>query len=346
MMRGCNSGLRTLHAMAAAPQTQYAQSGDLSIAYQTSARGRSTCSSSRASSRTSSSCGTCPRRRTCSGGSRASVGYRVRQAGDRLLGPHPGHGERRRPDGRPAGGGRRGRASSRRTSSGSPKADRWPCCSRSTFPERVRSLVLWGTFARRRGRPTTRTGSIPRWWTRSSRTSAPSGEPGTRSKGSGRHRRSRLPDLARYERQTASPGAAATILRHNVNMDVRHALGAVPVPTLVVHRTGDPIVPFRAGRVPRSAHPRCELNVLPGEFHVAAISVKTMMPSTSIEEFVTGAPVRRDDDVDRVLKTVLFTDIVDSTAQASELGDRAWRTCSNSTTRTRPTRSRRSAASS
>src|SRR4029450_9138832 len=57
-----------------------------------------------------------------------------------------------------------------------------------------------------------------------------------------------LDKLARYERQTASPGAAATILHHNVNMDVRHALNAVRVPTLIVHRRDDPIVPVAAGR--------------------------------------------------------------------------------------------------
>ena len=60
--------------------------------------------------------------------------------------------------------------------------------------------------------------------------------------------------LARFERQTASPGAAAEILHHNVNMDVRYALGAVRVPTLVVHRTGDPIVSVQPRAIPRRPH--------------------------------------------------------------------------------------------
>jgi class 3 adenylate cyclase len=133
-------------------------------------------------------------------------------------------------------------------------------------------------------------------------------------------------NLARYERQTASPGAAATILRHNVGMDVRHALGAVQVPTMVVHRTHDPIVPFRAGEYLAQHIRDAELTELPGAFHVAGSVGDDDDVFDAIEEFVTGAPVRRDHDVDRVLKTVLFTDIVDSTAQASELGDKAWRT--------------------
>ena len=131
---------------------------------------------------------------------------------------------------------------------------------------------------------------------------------------------------ARYERQTASPGAAATILRHNVQMDVRHALGALRMPTLVVHRTGDPIVPVGAGRYLARHINGAHLVELPGDFHVGGVPGDDDDILDAIEEFVTGAPVvERDDDVDRVLMTVLFTDIVDSTARASEMGDKAWR---------------------
>src|SRR5215213_2993409 len=197
----------------------------------------------------------------------------------------------------------------------------------TTFPERVRSLTLWGTFARclwapdyERGLDAALTDAFvedikQKWGTGH----ALAGFLGANAAEDG------FTDLARYERQTASPGAAASILHHNINMDVRHALGAVQVPTLVIHRDHDPIVPLGAGEYLADNIRGAELTVLPGAFHVAGIPGGDDDAFDAIEEFVTGAPVRRDDDVDRVLKTVLFTDIVDSTRQAAELGDRAWR---------------------
>jgi pimeloyl-ACP methyl ester carboxylesterase len=196
----------------------------------------------------------------------------------------------------------------------------------TTFPERVRSLVLWGTFARSLWAPDYERGLDPelvaafiedvrsKWGTGR----ALQGFLGSFDEG-------KLPELARYERQTASPGAAASILTHNVNMDVRHALNAVQVPTLVIHRRNDPIVPFAAGQYLAEHIPDAQLTELPGAFHVAGTPGDDDDVFDAIEEFITGAPVRRQQDVDRGLKTVLFTDIVDSTAQASQLGDRAWR---------------------
>jgi class 3 adenylate cyclase len=134
-----------------------------------------------------------------------------------------------------------------------------------------------------------------------------------------------LPELARYERQTASPGAAATILRHNVNMDVRYALGAVRQPTLVVHRAGDPIVPVAQAHHLADHIADARLCVVPGDFHVGREPGDEDPILDAIAEFVTGAAVPREVDIDRVLMTVLFTDIVDSTARASSMGDRAWR---------------------
>jgi pimeloyl-ACP methyl ester carboxylesterase len=197
----------------------------------------------------------------------------------------------------------------------------------SMFPERVQSLVLWGTFARTLWVPDYEDGLDPalvdafiedvraKWGT------------GQALRGFlGGVDDARLSEVARYERQTASPGAAATILRHNVEMDVRHALSALQAPTMVVHRTGDPIVPVRAGRYLQRHIRDARLVEVPGAFHVGGNAGDDDDALDVVLEFITGAPVRRDDDVDRVLKTVLFTDIVDSTAQASNLGDRAWRT--------------------
>jgi class 3 adenylate cyclase len=96
------------------------------------------------------------------------------------------------------------------------------------------------------------------------------------------------------------------------------------VPTLIVHRAGDPIVPVTAGQYLARHIRDARYTELPGNFHVAGRAGDDDDVFDAIEEFVTGAPAVHDD-VDRVLMTVLFTDIVDSTQRASQLGDRAWR---------------------
>lgn len=195
----------------------------------------------------------------------------------------------------------------------------------TAFPERVRSLVLWGTFARGLRGPDFDIGLNPeltekfidfiraQWGTgHALETFLGQVDPDT------------LDLLARYERQTASPGAAAAILHHNVHMDVRHALPSIQAPTLVVHRTGDPIVPARQGRYLAEAIAGARLAELPGDFHVGGTPGSDDDVIDAIAEFATGAPVPRAVDVDRVLMTVLFTDIVDSTARAAAMGDKAW----------------------
>ncbi|MFO7591929.1 MAG: adenylate/guanylate cyclase domain-containing protein [Acidimicrobiia bacterium] len=195
----------------------------------------------------------------------------------------------------------------------------------ASFPERVRSLVLWGTFARLLWAPDYEDG-LPqepvdafiddikaKWGTGHALTGFLT-------------ETDDIAGQARYERQTASPGAVHTILHHNVRMDVRHALGALRMPTLVVHRTGDPIVPAGAGRYLARHIDGAQLVEVPGDFHVGGVPGQDDDILDSIEEFVTGAPVLHEaDDVDRVLMTVLFTDIVDSTQRASDMGDKAWR---------------------
>ncbi|MGO9856619.1 MAG: alpha/beta fold hydrolase [Acidimicrobiales bacterium] len=197
----------------------------------------------------------------------------------------------------------------------------------TAFPERVRSLVLWGTFARCLKGPDYEIGLDPelveafiahirdQWGTGHALEAFVGGV------------EEEMQDvLARYEHQTASPGAAATILHHNVNMDVRYALGAVGVPTLVVHRTRDPVVPVRLGRYLADHITGARFVDIPGDFHVGGQPGDDDPVLDAIAEFVTGAPAPRRVDIDRVLMTVLFTDIVGSTARASAIGDRAWRT--------------------
>ena len=196
----------------------------------------------------------------------------------------------------------------------------------TAFPERVRSLVLWGTFARAMKAPDYEIGLDPEVveaFIQSIRAQWGTGHALEAFLGSIDDDMLEL--LARYEHQTASPGAAATILHHNVNMDVRYALGAVSVPTLVVHRTGDPIVPVALARYLAEHIAGARLVEVPGAFHVGSQPHDDDPILDAIAEFITGAPVARAVDIDRVLTTVLFTDIVDSTTRAATIGDRAWR---------------------
>src|SRR5262249_48551945 len=130
--------------------------------------------------------------------------------------------------------------------------------------------------------------------------------------------------IARYERQASTPGVVAQILLRNAEMDVRPALSSVQCPTLVVHRVGDPLVPIERGQYLGAHIPGARMLELPGDWHISGRVGADDDVLDVVEEFVTGAATAREPDVDRVLATVLFTDIVDSTARASSVGDRAW----------------------
>lgn len=131
--------------------------------------------------------------------------------------------------------------------------------------------------------------------------------------------------FARFERQSASPSAVIAIRRMNREIDVRHILPVVRVPTLVMHRVGDSAIPVEAGRYLAANIPSATYVELPGSNH-NLLNEPDMVDwvAGEVEEFLTGS--RRDAEVDRVLATIMFTDIVDSTKRAAELGDRQWRT--------------------
>jgi pimeloyl-ACP methyl ester carboxylesterase len=128
--------------------------------------------------------------------------------------------------------------------------------------------------------------------------------------------------VGRYYRQSASPRAASALMRMNTEIDVREVLPSIGVPTLLLYRVGDRDVLVEEGRYIASRIPGARLVELPGDDHYMW-SDDTEPLLQEVEEFLTG--VRRGPDPDRMLATVLFTDIVDSTATASRLGDRAWR---------------------
>ncbi len=113
-----------------------------------------------------------------------------------------------------------------------------------------------------------------------------------------------------------------TLVRMNIELDIRHVLPTIHVPTLVVHRTGDRLVNVEESRYLASHIPGAKLVELPGDDHMPWIGDMESVVS-EIQEFLTG--VRPAAEPDRVLATVLFTDIVSSTERAVELGDRRWR---------------------
>jgi class 3 adenylate cyclase len=128
-------------------------------------------------------------------------------------------------------------------------------------------------------------------------------------------------ELIRYLRLAASPGVALAARRQLLQVDVRDVLSAVQAPTLVIHRTEDAFVPPDHGRYLAKAIPDAQLVELPGNDHLM-FSGDEAAVLDEIEAFLTGH--RPQVDVDRVLTTLMFTDIASSTRRAAELGDRHW----------------------
>jgi pimeloyl-ACP methyl ester carboxylesterase len=192
----------------------------------------------------------------------------------------------------------------------------------ATFPERTTALVTFGVYAKRvwsedypwAPRPEERAREIEtveREWAQLDPTPlAPAATP------------EQLQALARYVRRAASPGAAAALLRMNTEIDVRHVLPTLTVPTLVLHRTHDRDVHVEEGRWIASQIPQARFVELSGDSHLPWFGDSDAVLA-EIEEFLTG--VRPTERASRVLTTVLFTDIVRSTDLAVQMGDLEWR---------------------
>jgi pimeloyl-ACP methyl ester carboxylesterase len=195
----------------------------------------------------------------------------------------------------------------------------------ATYPERTSALVLYGSYARRAWAPDHPFGvtsermrgileTLEKDWGASVAMEiwSPS------MLGDEAYKQWR----ATYLRLAASPGAAISVMRMNMEIDARHVLPAIGVPTLILHRTGDRLTPVDQARH-MAEHIRCaKLVELPGEDHTPWVG-DTDALLDEIEEFLTG--IRHGPEPDRILATVLFTDIVGSTKRAVELGDRDWR---------------------
>ena len=131
-----------------------------------------------------------------------------------------------------------------------------------------------------------------------------------------------------YVRYGASPGMLDALYRMNKEIDIRHVLPAVGVPTLVLHGSEDRIVPVEAGAYTARHIRSARFIEIPGIGHLALGASGAARIEFEIKRFLTDVWQTggwEDAEQDRMLATVLFTDIVESTAKAVELGDRRWR---------------------
>jgi class 3 adenylate cyclase len=126
----------------------------------------------------------------------------------------------------------------------------------------------------------------------------------------------------RLLRSGTSPRAAADLMKMYLDIDVRPALGAITAPTLLLHPARDRMIPVAQGRAVAALMPHARYVEFDGADHVAFLENSDPVLD-EVEEFITGT--RREREPERILATVLFTDIVGSTERAAAAGDRAWR---------------------
>jgi class 3 adenylate cyclase len=192
----------------------------------------------------------------------------------------------------------------------------------ATYPTRVRALALYGTYAKRCD-PDDDYPWAPTWEQRLAhareleetwgenvdhRSMAPSADPAT------------IAWIRRRGRAGLSPAGVRDLILMNARTDVRDLLPSVQCPTLVLHRTGDLELSVDEGRYIASRIPGARFVELTGSDH--SLSIDPDQVVDEIEEFLTG--VRPAPPTNRVLATLLFTDLVGSTEKADVLGDAAW----------------------
>jgi pimeloyl-ACP methyl ester carboxylesterase len=188
----------------------------------------------------------------------------------------------------------------------------------ATYPEQVSRLILFGGYVQRR--------DLPENWEELL-------QQRVKLWGTGALMKRVHPSLAadpeavaqfaKLERLSASPGGVKAFTALNWQIDVRSILPAVRVPTLVLHRQSDVLISIELGRELAAQIPDAKFIELPGGDH-AYFTGDVESVLGEIEEFVTGHRERSSSDFERVLATVLFTDIVNSTRSAAESGDLAW----------------------
>lgn len=202
-----------------------------------------------------------------------------------------------------------------------------PLCAlfAATYPERTSALIMMGSYARRISAPDYPWGpSLEQWHEFIDGVVRHWGGPvGIEQRVPSQAHDPRFTAWwSRFVRQSASPGAAQTIWRMIAEIDIRDVLPTIRVPTLIVHNAGERTVPVESARYLAGHIPGARYAELDGIDHVPWGGNMDAVVD-EIEEFLTG--VRHAAEPERVLATVLFTDIVDATRRAAELGDRRWR---------------------
>lgn len=200
----------------------------------------------------------------------------------------------------------------------------------ATYPERTLALVLWGGMARGVWAPDYPWApTAEQWEARIQRdekdwgTAPHVGRWAEEVAPSRREDADFLAWLGRMIRSGASPSAGVQLARMNMAIDIRSILPTIHVPTLVLHASGDRAVPVECGRDLAAKIPGARAAELPCSDHLWWVRREMREKFTAtLREFVDE--LRGGGDPDRVLTTVLFTDIVDSTRALSTMGDRAW----------------------
>ena len=195
----------------------------------------------------------------------------------------------------------------------------------ATYPERTSALVMFGSFASMRAEPWAISRETFDEFLRTVDTRWGEGILVGLTAPSRRKDDAFRQWFGRLERAAASPGALIALTKANYELDVRHLLPSIHVPTLVLHLQGDALVPAEAGRYLARHIPGAKYVELPGEDHLLQALDQDVLDLLldEVEEFITGTRSRLDEP-DRVLATVMFTDMVGSTERAAQLGDTRW----------------------
>ena len=205
-----------------------------------------------------------------------------------------------------------------------------PLCAlfAATYPERTQGLVMVGAMAR-----TTWAEDYPWASTREGLLEA-AAEFTAPAWGTGENLEIFAPSLAgdeaarawwaKLERMSVSPAMMQQIFMMFLDVDVRDVLPLVRVPTLVLHRRGDRVVNIESARWLAEHIAGARLVVLPGRDHIAWVGDVDALIG-ELEEFITGARAAAPVERERVLATVTFVDLVESTARAAQMGDARWR---------------------
>ncbi len=197
----------------------------------------------------------------------------------------------------------------------------------ASYPARTSALVLYGSYARRSWAPDYLFGWNDKQWERlfdnfERHWGTPQSMAVTMFAPSAASNREAAERLASIQRAAASPGAAIAIMKMNRDIDVRHVLPAIQVPTLILHRAADRVVVVEHARYMAEHISGAKLIELAGIDHNYSMGDRDALLD-QIELFLTGA--RHAHEPERVLATVLFIDISGSTERAAGMGDRAWR---------------------